>query len=101
MTSIIIGMIELVLGMLVAQASPELKRVLEVLEQAEQTAAAIKEPYLQSKVWKETAQLRAQARDIEGALKLLGRIPHTYEQCLAYAEVAQTLAKAGASEVAK
>jgi tetratricopeptide (TPR) repeat protein len=73
----------------------------QLLDQAEQTAATIKEPYLKSLAYHEIAKIRAHHHDTEGARRILGLIPNTYEQSIAYSVVATVLARAGDSEGAR
>ena len=94
-------MVRILLALLLAQADQDLKRIREVLNQAEETAGTVKEPYLESKAWAEVAEVRAASGDGEGALKLLEKIPNAYEKSLGYASVAKALAKAGNGEGAR
>src|SRR5690242_10772927 len=91
----------LLLAVLLIQADTDLKRVSEVLAQAEEAGAGIKEPYLRSKAWALVAETRAESGDVEGTLKLLDRISDPYEKSLGFAAAARALAKSGDGESAR
>ncbi|HZE99749.1 MAG TPA: hypothetical protein VE981_22270 [Planctomycetota bacterium] len=91
----------LLLTTLLLQSDQDLMRSRKLLDQAEQLAEAIQTPSLKSSALGKIAEIRAQAHDAEGSLRILGKIPDLYEQSLGYVSVANMLTKNGDAKEAR